>query len=207
MSDEQNVSEQQANNPDMTPDLQKNDMTPDEAVADEQQTLDERQEATGIHETAQEPAVGSPAAAPSEGDPATPQTAPVASVQAETTPAEVPETVAKLYDGVRVVTLTGGANVVMAQSSVLSNHEEQRISGEHPTVAAALEDAERIAKLQVDQQKDSGAVVGDELKDEDGDSDADVADEDDSDVVDEGETEGENTEPNEVENAAQDDTQ
>jgi hypothetical protein len=163
MSDDQNVSNEQA-------------------VADEQQQLDERQEATATHDAPQEAEGSVPAdeSAPTDTDPVS--DAPDAPVQPEDASPEVPETVNKLYEGVRVVTLTGGMNVVLAKASVLSNHDEQRISGEFPTAAEALADAENTAQLQVAQAKESGAVVGDELKDDDEDS-SDVSDEDDEPAV------------------------
>jgi hypothetical protein len=121
MSDEQNVTEPVEVQPEPTTEAQPE--TPQEPA---EEPADPEEAPANTDEPADEPAT-----------PAAP----------EATASEIPETVAKLYEDAHVVALTGGAHVVLAKASPLSNHEEQRISGEFPTAQEALDDAERVAKL------------------------------------------------------------
>lgn len=98
-------------------------------------------------ETPQEPVEEAPEPEEAPDDTEAPADAPEA-VEAQDDGLQIPQSLTEAYEDVRVVTLTGGSNVVLAKASVLSNHDEQRISGEFPTAGEAIADAERVLKLQ-----------------------------------------------------------
>ena len=111
-------------------------------------------------ETPQEPVGEAPEPEEAPDDTEAPADAPDAPVQQEPV-LEIPASLTEAYEDVRVVTLTGGVNVVLAKASVLSNHDEQRISGEFPTAAEAVADAERVLKLQTESLGSEEPVVVD----------------------------------------------
>ena len=113
-------------------------------------------------ETPQEPVEEAPEPEEAPDDTEAPADAPDAPVQQEPV-LEIPASLTDAYEDVRVVTLTGGVNVVLAKASVLSNHDEQRISGEFPPAAEAVADAERVLKLQ---SEDAEETHDDELQPE-----------------------------------------
>ncbi|HTF68641.1 MAG TPA: hypothetical protein VK638_38785 [Edaphobacter sp.] len=125
-------------------------------MSDEQQNVNEpvgfeetTTEVPRTTETSREPFEESPVdeSAPTDTEPSADEPE---AAEAQDEALQIPESLTDAYEDVRVVTLTGGSNVVMAKASVLSNQKEQRISGEFPTAAEALDDAERVLKLQTE---------------------------------------------------------